>query len=342
MSVSRATFHSAPVSHHPITAQWSVSAAGTLTSTVMAPSNSHGHGHSRAAAMHDINDKAELERRLDYETDANIEYDATQPSAIIRPRALPPVESQYTLNKGNDKDSQAASCVRRQQRADMDEDMYDGDYVTGYGSSRRRERKVGEVVVGIPKLDEDERYGHALEDLVRAGEPGEAEDENGSPPARDYARQHDRNTSGIGVGMGDSAGAEDSLLREEGPFADVHASEWDRQASYATLPTPGTPNMEADGTPVLKSEKPKPVIQKVEETRVRKVWKAFVFLCTWWIPSFLLFHLGRMKRPDVQQAWREKVTICMLIFGACGGVIFYIIIFGKLLCPELDKAWNVD
>ncbi|KAG8786852.1 hypothetical protein FRC12_016164 [Ceratobasidium sp. 428] len=226
------------------------------------------------------------------------------------------------------------------------------------------ERKFGEVVVGIPKHEGDERYGHdsawdrdgvegrdsvwfgyepwkALEDRVRAGEPGESEDEYAQQPTRDYARQHDRSTSGA-MG-GDGAGAEDSLLREEGPFADVHASEWDRKASYAQLPTPGTPNTQTlDNTPVLKSEKPKPIVQKVEETRVRKVWKAFVFLCTWWIPNFLLFHVGRMKRPDVQQAWREKVTICMLIFGACGGVIFYIIIFGKLLCPEFDKAWNTD
>ncbi|KAG8739227.1 hypothetical protein FRC10_005858 [Ceratobasidium sp. 414] len=226
------------------------------------------------------------------------------------------------------------------------------------------ERKVGEVVVGIPKQEGDERYGHnsawdregvegrdsvwfgydpwkALEDRARAGEPGEGEEED-AQPTRDYARQHDRSTSGADNG----ARAEDSLLREEGPFADVHASEWDRKASYAQLPTPGTPNTPntevEGGTPVIKSEKPKPIVQKVEETRVRKVWKAFVFLCTWWIPGFLLLHLGRMKRPDVQQAWREKVTICMMIFGACGGVIFYIIIFGKLLCPQMDKAWNPD
>lgn len=49
-----------------------------------------------------------------------------------------------------------------------------------------------------------------------------------------------------------------------------------------------------------------------------------------------------MKRPDVRLAWREKLTICMLIFLACGLVIFYIIVFGILLCPDLNKAWNIQ
>jgi chitin synthase len=47
-----------------------------------------------------------------------------------------------------------------------------------------------------------------------------------------------------------------------------------------------------------------------------------------------------MKRPDVQLAWREKVTLCWLIFILNGLIIFYIIEFGKLLCPGFDKAWE--
>ncbi|KAJ3528406.1 hypothetical protein NM688_g8003 [Phlebia brevispora] len=49
-----------------------------------------------------------------------------------------------------------------------------------------------------------------------------------------------------------------------------------------------------------------------------------------------------MKRPDVQLAWREKVTIFMLIMILNGIVIFYIIEFGRLLCPDFDKAWAVN
>ncbi|QRV88190.1 chitin synthase [Ceratobasidium sp. AG-Ba] len=56
--------------------------------------------------------------------------------------------------------------------------------------------------------------------------------------------------------------------------------------------------------------------------------------------SMVPLRFRRMNRPGVRQAWQEKFIICMLIFGACAGAIFYIIIFGKLLCPQFDKAWN--
>lgn len=72
----------------------------------------------------------------------------------------------------------------------------------------------------------------------------------------------------------------------------------------------------------------------------RRVWVAFVWALTFWIPSFLLRHIGRMKRPDVRFAWREKVVLVLLIFLLNATVVFYIVEFGKLLCPNMDKAWN--
>ena len=47
-----------------------------------------------------------------------------------------------------------------------------------------------------------------------------------------------------------------------------------------------------------------------------------------------------MKRPDVRMAWREKLAIVFLIFSMCGIVLFYIIFFGKLLCPGQNTVWN--
>lgn len=47
-----------------------------------------------------------------------------------------------------------------------------------------------------------------------------------------------------------------------------------------------------------------------------------------------------MKRPDVRLAWREKLTIVFLIFSFCGLVLFYIIEFGRLLCPGQNTVWN--
>ena len=84
---------------------------------------------------------------------------------------------------------------------------------------------------------------------------------------------------------------------------------------------------------------PKAVIsQPIDKSR--RIWVAFVWALTFWIPSFVLRFVGRMKRPDVRMAWREKVVLCLLILLLNATVIFYIIEFGRLLCPNFDKAWN--
>jgi len=72
----------------------------------------------------------------------------------------------------------------------------------------------------------------------------------------------------------------------------------------------------------------------------RRIWIGIVWALTFWIPSPLLRYIGGMKRPDVRMAWREKVVLCMLIFFFNALVIFYIIEFGRLLCPNYDKVWN--
>lgn len=101
--------------------------------------------------------------------------------------------------------------------------------------------------------------------------------------------------------------------------------------------------------PIMMSEKasnaPVRAIDAVEEvpiTATRRWWVRIVWLFTWWIPSSALSRFGRMKRPDVQMAWREKVTICSLIFLACAVILFYILAFGKLICPDMDKAWDTE
>lgn len=83
--------------------------------------------------------------------------------------------------------------------------------------------------------------------------------------------------------------------------------------------------------------------KKIEEEPVdksRRVWVAFVWALTFWIPSFLLSFVGRMKRPDVRMAWREKLVLCFMIVLANALIIFWIIWFGLLLCPNFDKAWT--
>ncbi|RMJ16367.1 hypothetical protein CDV36_003964 [Fusarium kuroshium] len=72
----------------------------------------------------------------------------------------------------------------------------------------------------------------------------------------------------------------------------------------------------------------------------RRVWVAFVWALTFWIPSPLLTHLGRMRRPDVRQAWREKLALFSIIIFLNALILFWMIGLGKLLCPNSDKAWN--
>jgi chitin synthase len=72
----------------------------------------------------------------------------------------------------------------------------------------------------------------------------------------------------------------------------------------------------------------------------RRVWVAFVWALTWWIPSFVLRYVGRMKRPDIRMAWREKLVLFFMIFLVNGFIIFWIVEFGRLLCPNFDKAWD--
>jgi chitin synthase len=72
----------------------------------------------------------------------------------------------------------------------------------------------------------------------------------------------------------------------------------------------------------------------------RRMWIAFVWAMTFWIPSPVLTWVGRMKRPDVRMAWREKVVLFLLIILLNGAIVFYIVAFGKLLCPNKDKVWD--
>lgn len=75
------------------------------------------------------------------------------------------------------------------------------------------------------------------------------------------------------------------------------------------------------------------VAEEIKETSARRRWVALCWILTWWIPTPLLAWVGRMKRPDVQQAWREKLALNMIIWLMCGVAIFIIAVVGPLICP---------
>ncbi|EEP81671.1 chitin synthase 6 [Uncinocarpus reesii 1704] len=83
--------------------------------------------------------------------------------------------------------------------------------------------------------------------------------------------------------------------------------------------------------------------KKIEQKKIpasRRIWAGFTWALTFWIPSFVLRYVGRMRRPDVRMAWREKVTLMFLIFLLNATVVFYIVFFGNILCPNKDKVWT--
>ncbi|KAF8312672.1 chitin synthase [Clavulina sp. PMI_390] len=130
----------------------------------------------------------------------------------------------------------------------------------------------------------------------------------------------------------------------QGPFADPEpslgwGSEWEKSGM-------GTPRSETGEQAGLNPDKKKEAeggvqeIETIPTSSSRRWWLRLVWLCTWYIPDFCLSRVGKLKRPDIRLAWREKVTIVWIIFFLCGLVLFWIIAFGALLCPGQDTVWN--
>jgi chitin synthase len=75
------------------------------------------------------------------------------------------------------------------------------------------------------------------------------------------------------------------------------------------------------------------VTETYKESSARRRWVALCWILTFWVPGPLLSWWGGMKRPDVRQAWREKLAINMIIWFICACTIFVIAILGPVICP---------
>ncbi|KAI8597526.1 glycosyltransferase family 2 protein [Dissophora ornata] len=74
--------------------------------------------------------------------------------------------------------------------------------------------------------------------------------------------------------------------------------------------------------------------EEIPVTAARRNWVFLTYLLTWWIPSVLLSKCGKMSRPDIRMAWREKVALCIIILFISLCMIFYIAVLGELICPH--------
>ena len=112
-------------------------------------------------------------------------------------------------------------------------------------------------------------------------------------------------------------------------------SEWDKKGARGPPPSP----LGGKEGGMVVNNAPN-TLEEVPTSRSRRWWLVVVWACTGIIPSFVLRVVGRMKRPDIRLAWREKVTIFLLILLLNCTVIFYIVEFGRLLCPDRNKVWD--
>ncbi|KAJ1916693.1 hypothetical protein H4219_003652 [Mycoemilia scoparia] len=66
----------------------------------------------------------------------------------------------------------------------------------------------------------------------------------------------------------------------------------------------------------------------------RRVWLWYVWATTFWVPSPLIKCCGGRKRKDERIAWREKLALCLTIAFSCLLIIFWIAVFGLIICPH--------
>ncbi|ORX86313.1 hypothetical protein K493DRAFT_411343 [Basidiobolus meristosporus CBS 931.73] len=117
-------------------------------------------------------------------------------------------------------------------------------------------------------------------------------------------------------------------------YSDDDIYERESESAAGSDPYPSSPNdsenikKEAE---VIKSEE---LEEKPARSKPRKRWLCCTWSLTFWIPSFFLSTCGKMKRPDIRIAWREKTALCILIFVLCVFVLFFLIFFGRLICPK--------
>lgn len=126
-------------------------------------------------------------------------------------------------------------------------------------------------------------------------------------------RHSDLPLGGAGERYADSLAAPAPYIQASSMQSDVWGSDKEAPAGFTghqnkegVIDSMGRPQEKAKGVHV----------EVIPTSRGRMLWVIIVWACTWWIPSFLLTYLGRMKRPDVRMAWREKVRLAIRDFLA--------------------------
>ncbi|CEI87391.1 hypothetical protein RMCBS344292_01806 [Rhizopus microsporus] len=129
----------------------------------------------------------------------------------------------------------------------------------------------------------------------------------------------------------------------QGYSENIHAangSQWEEELEWNHANGLG-PNMDMSK---MVEETPGPQVEHVENvsiTKVRRWWVIFVWLLTFWIPSPFLRWFGKMDRPDIQMAWREKVALCAIIAFISAIILFVIVGLGEIVCPGTQTMYSI-
>ncbi|KAF8872467.1 chitin synthase-domain-containing protein [Infundibulicybe gibba] len=122
------------------------------------------------------------------------------------------------------------------------------------------------------------------------------------------------------------------------PTKDGSNDYWDHSGASTPYPEPFTPSrtdlelIKSDAS-ALAGEIEGETSILLQESSTRRRWVLLCWILTFWVPTPCLGWVGRMKRPDVQQAWREKLALNMMIWLICGAALFVIVFLGRLICP---------
>ncbi|KAI7861568.1 chitin synthase-domain-containing protein [Spinellus fusiger] len=204
-----------------------------------------------------------------------------------------------------------------------------------------------ELEDGLRAAEKEERARAKGMDVSKPGARMEMENESHSVGGY-YHDSEDRllPPGGYGMGPGMMAYGDNASYIESdyGMKPEVDGSQWGDESEWGVkgLAEGFGPNMDMSK---MVEEFHVPDNEQVEElpiTAVRIWWVRFVWLCTWWVPSPLLRIIGKMKREDVQMAWREKLTLCIFIAFFSGLVIFFIIGLGEVVCPGTKYMYSVS
>ena len=216
----------------------------------------------------------------------------------------------------------------------------------------------------LRSTDVEEQKRNRMRDAEAAAGVADAGDPYSPYPTTPDTRQHLQGAEGYGDAFAESSQAL-PLVENASPFqrADLYEDDYDDRKSFRSEDYDGhsrftsahddvnsnfgtesyapSRNMfqNADRKGLLDKEALAGEIQDgetsevVKESSARRRWVALCWILTFWVPNPLLTYLGRMKRLDVRQAWREKLALNILIWFVCGCAIFIIAVLGNVICP---------